>query len=228
METLVISGQIDGEVFIEAEEITVLPSAIIGGKLRYKSDQEAKVEDGAQIFEGIERITPDAPQAGGYTLGSFLWDAWWFLAAIVVGGVLLILFKPFVSEVKDTLLQSSLRSLGLGFLFLVCLPVAAVVLAITLLGVPLGVLTLICWFVLLYISKIFVALAVGEWLLARLRNGKISAPLLSLIAGLLLLTIVTLVPYAGMLIQIMIVSLGFGAFFITAYTFRTRLKPAAQ
>jgi hypothetical protein len=163
-----------------------------------------------------------------YTLGCFLWDAWWFLGATVVGAVLLILFRPFVAEVKDTLLQSSLRSLGLGFLFLVCLPVAAVVLAITLLGVPLGLLTLLGWFVLLYLSKIFVALAVGEWLLARLRSGKISAPLLSLIAGLLLLTIVTLIPYVGRLIQVMIVSLGFGAFFITAYTFRTRPKPAAQ
>lgn len=228
METAVISGQIDGDVYLEAEEITVLPTAIIGGKLRYKSKQEAKVEDGAQIFEGIERLAPEEPQGSGYSIGSFLWDAWWFLAAVVVGLVLLILFKPFVGEVKETLLQSSLRSLSLGFLFVVCLPVAAVVLAITLLGVPLAVLTLLGWLVLLYISKIFVALAVGEWLLARLRGGKTSASLLSLLAGLLLLTVATLIPYVGMLIRIMIASLGFGAFFITAYQYRTRGHPAAS
>jgi len=222
METAVISGQIDGDVYLEAKEITVLPSAIIGGKLRYKSEQEAKVEEGAQIFEGIERVAPEEPQGGTYSVASFLWDTWWFLAKVVVGLVLLVLFRPFVIEVKETLLQSSLRSLSLGFLFVVCLPVAAVVLAITLLGAPLAVLTLIGWIVLLYISKIFAALAVGEWLLARLRGGKISASILSLLAGLLLLTIATMIPYAGMLIRIMIVSLGFGAFFITAYQYRTR------
>jgi len=133
-----------------------------------------------------------------------------------------------VGQVKDTLLNSSLRSLSLGFLFLVCLPVAAVMLAITLLGVPLGLLTLLGWLVLLYLSKIFVALAVGEWLLARLRGGRISAPLLSLATGLLLLTFVTLIPYAGFLIKIMIVSLGFGAFFITAYQRRIASNPAVQ
>lgn len=228
LETAVISGKIDGDVDIEAKEITILPSAIIGGKFRYKSTQEAKVEEGAQIFGGTERVAPEEPKGGGYGIVSFLWDTWWFLAKTVVGFVLLLLFQPFVAEVKDTLLQSSLRSLSLGFLFLVCLPVAAVVLAITLLGAPLAFLTLLGWFVLLYISKIFVALAVGEWLLARLRGGKVSAPLLSLLAGLLLVTIVTMIPYAGMLIQIMVVSLGFGAFFITAYQYRTRGRPAAQ
>ncbi len=228
MESAVISGQVDGDVYLEAEEITVLPTAIIGGKLRYRSKQEAKVEEGAQIFEGIERLAPEKAQGSGYSLGSFLWDAWWYFAAVVVGLVLLMLFRPFVTEVKETLLQSSLRSLSLGFLFVVCLPVAAIVLGITLLGVPLAVLTLIGWLVLLYVAKIFVALAAGEWLLGRLRGGKMSAAILSLLAGLFLLTIATLIPYAGFLIRIMIVSLGFGAFFITAYQYRTRGKTATS
>jgi cytoskeletal protein CcmA (bactofilin family) len=217
----VISGQIDGDVVLEADEITVLPSAIISGKLKYESDKEAKVEEGAQIFEGVERITPDEPTEGGYSFGSFLWDAWWYLASVVVGVVLLILFRSFVLDTKRTMLESSLPSLGIGFLFLVCLPVAAIVLAITLLGVPLAALTVLCWIILLYVAKIFVGLAVGEWLLTRLRGGRTPRSFPSLLVGLLLLTFVTLIPYIGFLIKVMIVSLGFGAFFITAYRYRT-------
>jgi cytoskeletal protein CcmA (bactofilin family) len=225
---VVISGQIDGDVTLEADEITVLPSAIIGGKLKYESKNEAKVEEGAQIFEGVERIAPEKPTGGGYSFGSFLWDAWWYLASVVVGVVLLVLFRPFVLDTKKTMLVSSLPSLGIGFLFLVCLPVAAVVLAITLLGAPLAALTVLGWIILLYVAKVFVGLAVGEWLLTRLRGGRTPRSFPSLLVGLLLLTFVTLIPYVGFLIKVMIVSLGFGAFFITAYRYRTAAPTVIQ
>jgi cytoskeletal protein CcmA (bactofilin family) len=221
IDEVVISGQINGNIDIKAGNITILPSAIIGGKLRYRSEQEASIAEGAQVFEGVERVAVES-RDGAYTLGSFLWDAWWFWAAFIVGAALLILFKRFTLDTKNTLLNSSLTSLGLGFLFLVCLPVASGVLVITLLGIPLAVLVFALWLTLLYLAKIFVGLAVGEWLLARLRGGKISSPALSLLAGLLILTVVSLIPYVGLLVKLMICSLGMGAFFLTAYRYRTR------
>ncbi|MBD3298240.1 MAG: hypothetical protein GF341_06265 [candidate division Zixibacteria bacterium] len=220
-EEVVISGQVDGDIDVTAGEVIVLSSAIVGGELRYESEQEANIDEGAQIFEGVERVAPKAKDTG-YSLGSLLWDAWWFLAAFIVGVVVLVLFRRLTLDVKDTVLTSSLVSLGLGFLFLVCLPVAAGVLVITLLGVPLAILVMAVWAVLLYLAKILVGFAVGEWLLARFRGGRTSPPVISLIVGLLILTFVTLIPYVGFLVKVMIVSLGFGGFFITAYRYRTR------
>ncbi|GAB4325611.1 MAG: hypothetical protein Kow0074_19470 [Candidatus Zixiibacteriota bacterium] len=221
MDEVVISGQVDGDIDIKAGDVTILPSAIIGGKLTYRAPREANIADGAQIFEGVERVAEE-DRDSGYSLGSLLWDAWWFLAAVIVGVVMLVLFRRFTLDVKDTMLSSSLISLGLGSLFLVCLPVAVGVLIVTLLGVPLGILVLVVWLVLLYLAKIYAGFAVGEWLLARLRDGKIASPVVSLIVGLLILTFVTLIPYVGVLVNLMIISLGFGGFFITAYRYRTR------
>lgn len=226
---LVIAGQIDGNVDVRAEEITVLPTAIIGGKLRYASKNEVKVEEGAQILGGLDRVTAEEAKKGsGYTFGSFLWDVWWYLAAVAVGLTMLVLFRGFVMDVRDAALGSSLSGLGLGFLFLICTPVAAGVLAVTLLGIPLAILVLIAWFVLLYVSKIFVALAAGHWLLGRLRADHGSSPLLSLSAGLLLITFATLIPVLGFVVKILIISLGFGAFLMAAYRRRQQNAPAVS
>jgi len=225
---LVIAGQIDGNVDVRAEEITVLPTAIIGGKLRYASKNEVKVEEGAQVLGGLERVTAEEAKKGGYTFGSFLWDVWWYLAAVAVGLTLLVLFRGFVMDVRDAALGSSLSGLGLGFLFLICTPVAAGVLAVTLLGIPLAILVLIAWFVLLYVSKIFVAMAAGHWLLGRLKGDHGPSPLLSLSVGLLLITFATLIPVLGLVVKILIISLGFGAFLMAAYRRRQRAVPAVS
>jgi cytoskeletal protein CcmA (bactofilin family) len=220
---LVISGQIDGDIDVRADEITILPTAIVGGKLRYLSKNEAKIEEGAQIFGGVNRVTDDeSKRDAGYTFGSFLWDVWWYLAAVAVGLTLLVLFRGFVLDVRDAALGSSWSGLGLGFLFLICTPVAAGVLAITLLGIPLAILIMLTWVVLLYVAKIFVALAVGHWLLGRFGTAQRSTPFMALCTGLLLITLATLIPVLGCVVQILIVSLGFGAFLMAAY--RRRLK----
>ncbi len=183
---LVIAGQIDGNVTIHADQITIMQSAIIGGKLKYRSEKEAKIEDGAQILGGVEKMGPSAAKKKDqYTLGGFLWDSWWFLAAFAVGLVMLALFKPFVNDVKSAILNASWKSLGLGFLFLVCIPVAALIVAVSLLGIPLAVIALTVWVILLYLAKIFVGLAMGDWLLARLRSGRAAPAIVSLFAGML-------------------------------------------
>lgn len=225
---LVIAGQIDGNIDVHADEITVMPTAIVGGKLRYRSKNEIKIEEGAQIFEGVERLAPvESKRDGAYSLGSFMWDVWWYLAAVAVGLALLILFRPFVLNVRDTILSSSFSGLGLGFLFLICTPVAAGVLAVTLLGIPLAVMVFIAWLVMLYVAKIFVSLAVGHWLVGRLRPAHSPAPLVSLCAGLLLITVVTMIPVLGFVVKIFIVSLGFGGFLMAAYRLRMRSAIAA-
>lgn len=218
----VIAGQIDGNVTIEADQVTVMQSAIIGGKLKYRSKNEAKIEEGAQLLGGVEKLAPRASKSSSYGLGSFFWDVWWFLAAFVAGLVLYALFKPFFTSVKQSILLASWRSLGLGFLFLVCVPVAAFIVALTLVGFWLAGLTLLGWAILLILSQVFVGLAMGDWLLGRLRGGRGFPAGISMFVGMLILTFVTKIPYFGLFAHVMVFSLALGAFMITAYKYRTQ------
>lgn len=219
---IVIAGQIDGDVAIEADQVTIMQSAIIGGKLKYRSNRDARIEEGAQLLGGVEKLDPRTKKSASYGLGSFLWDAWWFLAAFATGLVLLALFKPFMIQVTQAILITSWRCLGLGFLFLVCIPLVVAIIALTLVGIPLAGLILLSWGILLYLSKVFVGLAMGEWLLARVRGGRAAARGLSMFAGMLVLTLIAMIPYFGFLAKVMICSLAIGAFLMTAYRYRTQ------
>lgn len=222
---ITIYGQIDGDVKITTDHLIVMPTAIIGGALKYHCQKDPKIEEGAQILGGVERLQPETKVKEGYTLGSFFWDAWWFLGLLVVGIVLLALFKPFMGEMKAVILESSWKSMGVGFLFLICLPIVAIALALTLVGIPVALALILGWVALLYLSIIFVGLPLGEWVLGRLRSGRRAASILSLFVGLVILTLATRIPYAGFLAKLMIFSLALGGFFLTAYKYRTR--PAA-
>lgn len=220
--TVTISGQIDGDARIESDKIVVLQGAIIGGRLLYSSKNEPKVEDGAQILGGVERIQDDKKEDDdGYTIGSFFWDAWWYLSGVALGFVLLALFRRFMLESASSISDSTLKTLGLGVLFLICLPIAAVAATLTLIGIPIAMLLVLLWVVLIGISDIIVGLALGNWMLTRRLTGPIQKPFLAMALGLLVTTILTSIPIAGWFIGLIVVILAMGAFFLAAHTIRS-------
>ncbi len=217
-----ISGQIDGDAKIEAENIVVLQGAIIGGTLRYTSEKEPKIEDGAQILGGVERIPEEEKKDDeGYSVGSFFWDAWWYLSGLALGAVLLALFRPFMLEAASSVTDSTLKTLGLGVLFLICLPIAAIAVTLTIIGIPIAILLGLLWVVLIGISDILVGLALGNWLISRRRSGQVQRPFLGMSLGLLITTILTSIPLVGWVIGLVVAILATGAFFIAADKFRS-------
>lgn len=214
-ETVTISGQIDGDVDVEADRIVVQSTAIIGGRLTYRSKQDATIEEGAQILGSVDRLEPETP--GGYSLGDFVWDAWWFLATFAVGALALLIFRPFLQRMVVAMRTSSLKTLLLGFLFFVCLPIAAVILAFTLVGIPIAVFTIMGWVALLYLSQIFVGLTVGQMILGQARASRPAGPYLALFVGLVIVTLVMSIPWVGVAAKAVMFSGGIGGFILTIY-----------
>ncbi len=219
---LTISGQIDGDVRAECAKIVILNTAIIGGSLKHSPEADVKIDDGAQILGGVARLEPKEVKKKGYTFGSFLWNGWWYLGSLVVGCVILVLFGRYQAEVSAAVTQASLRTLGVGILFLVGLPIIVIACALTLIGIPLGVLILALWMILLYLADIFVGRALGDWILARFRPGRPASPFTALAIGLLLITLLIAIPYVGFLVKIAVCALALGGFFSAAYQRRAR------
>jgi cytoskeletal protein CcmA (bactofilin family) len=219
-----ISGQIDGDVHLEAEEIVIQPSAIIGGKLTTIGKREPKIEPGAQILGETVHTPPEKKKKSGYGFGDFIIDAWSFLALALTGGVLLLLFRGFTCGVTCYIQSHWLKSLGLGFVFFICLPIAAAILIVTLIGIPMGLIVIGGWLLLFYLAKIFAALIAGEWVLKKFRGGNAPARFWSLLLGLIIIILLLKIPVLGILLKLAILFLAYGGFVLAAVEWYEQLR----
>lgn len=213
--TVIISGTIQGDVDLEADEISIMPTAKILGNFKYKSREEARVEQGAQISGETEwtEIEPKEKKKKVFLTATtkMVIRILLLLAAIVTGLILLLISKNFVKGAKRAVTESFLKSLGLGFICMICIPIAGVILLVTVIGIPIAIISLFVYLILFYIAKIFVGIAFGEKILSGFKKGK-EAPLgWSLIVGLIIISILTSIPYLGWIVYLAVVFVGFGA-----------------
>ncbi len=140
----------------------------------------------------------------------YFYQAIWLAAAMLVGWLGLVLFPGFF-RASTHAVGSGWRSLGLGVGVLAGVPVAIVVIAITLVGIPASLMLLAMYLAAIYLAKIWVGAFLGQLLLKPTGTTK-SDWLLGLLVGLLILTIVEFIPYLGELVRLGVVCLGLGAF----------------
>ncbi|OGC76664.1 MAG: hypothetical protein A2145_00520 [candidate division Zixibacteria bacterium RBG_16_40_9] len=210
-ERIVISGMIKGDVNLNGKSITILATAEILGNLTYKSPKEAKIASGAKIAGATKWTEFKAKKPKKLAIGrKFSWVSFLFLlASMATGIVLMALFKNQVQKVNLTIQKSFWKSLGSGFVLAIVSPIGAIILMVTLVGIPLAVITGFLYLILFYIAKIFTGLALGEKVIQIFKKGNI--PLgWSLIVGLVLLYILVGLPYVGWLIYTLAFFIGLG------------------
>ena len=147
-DTVVIDGVLDEAVLVTARKLEVGPNARISGKLRYRTRGEPQISPQAEITGGIERSKLDFPEVEIEPVATVA--AWaglvMFTAGLFVAGILVLTLLPRAAEMLVSELRSRpLASIGLGFATLVCIPVAAVLAMVSVIGIPLGLVLLFIW-----------------------------------------------------------------------------------
>jgi cytoskeletal protein CcmA (bactofilin family) len=212
--SVVISGTVNGNVDVETKNITLMPTAKIKGNFKYKSEKKAKIESGAEITgktEWVKIKAKEKKKKGFFTTSNVLIRSLLLVASIITGLFLILISKRYVQSAEKNVFDSFLKSLGLGFILMICIPIAIVILLITLIGIPIAIICLFAYLVLFYISKIFVGIAVGKKVLTGFAKDKEAPMGWALILGLILLTILTNIPYIGWVVYVVVVLTGFGA-----------------
>ena len=223
-ETVRVEGEVGGDLRIVARSIEIGPQAKIGGKLIYHSPQLAKVDPTAVIAGGITHVPADW---GGRLDGLARAATWGALVLLtlgmVVAGVILIrAFPQFSARAAHTVRSDPWKSLALGFSLLLCVPVAAILCLVTVVGAPVGVAVLLVYPVMLLLGFITGALSLSDrataWV-ARRRAVKVkpSWRYVSLPASLFALLLVGKIPLVGCAATFVVLLLGLGAFWICAY-----------
>jgi anti-sigma factor RsiW/cytoskeletal protein CcmA (bactofilin family) len=212
-----ISGTVGRNVTFHGATISVLPSARIGGDLRsYVQKAETVHVDSSATIGGKQTIELPQPGPSQYSTFKFYFAEILRAAAAFVTGILLMLLFPRLRNAGFSDVVSILKSGGIGFLFIFATPIAAIIVAVTLIGLPVALVGLVAWCLGLYLAKIIIANFIGRTLLTS-QGDRMSSVALGLLVGLALVFIAINLPFIGGLIHFVLVLIGFGALIMTVY-----------
>jgi cytoskeletal protein CcmA (bactofilin family) len=209
-QTVTVRGRVEDDLRFEGGELVLQPTAKIGGDLVYRSDEAAEIAPGATIGGETRMLAPRAPSEAReprFPLASVIL---FFLVVFVFGLVGLAAAPRLFTGAANAMARRPWWNLLLGFLTLIAVPIAAMLVCVTVIGLPLGVLALVAWGAAFMFSGVPVATFLGQRLLSP-RTGGVS-PYLGLFLGLLVLTLVGLVPYLGPLTKVLTVLFGMGVY----------------
>jgi len=213
-DTVRIDGRIAGDLVVRARNVAVGPTAVVEGNARFETLNEPDIAQGATI-RGRQTVTlPRPPETAWKTVALALVGTWLFgiAAGFVAGLVLLIVGRPFVARSVDALRGAPARSGLIGLAVLILLPLVAVLLMATVVGLPVGFLSLLALPLAWLVATVIAAFALGDILLNRARvEQSFMGRLGLLVAGLFVLGLLGLIPVVGFITWLLALVFGLGA-----------------
>lgn len=212
-ERVTIAGTIHGNVEAGSDTLHLLSSAVVQGDIRYGTDTTLLQDPGATVtgqLVAVDNLTVNT----GFgplpipTVASWVITVYGALFLILIGALLLAAFPSFTTGVADRVADTPLETAGVGLLGLVGALVVIVALVITIIGIPLAFLA-----ILVFVVAVIAALALGQYAIGAwsLSMVDIDNRWAALVFGVLLVTVVSRVPYVGWIVDVAAFVLGFGA-----------------
>lgn len=220
-------GTIGGNLEAGAETVRLASGASVAGDVRYGGQLDradgaqvggATVQDGDLVVNGP--IVGDVPR-----IPAWVGTAYGFLVNAALGILLLAAFPAFSRRVTAQATDSPLRSGGIGFLTLILVPVGLVLIALTIIGIPLSLIGALLFGFTLWVGAVYGRIAVGDWLLGLVN---VQNRWLALLVGLVVVALGVSIPIVGGLVEFVVFLLGFGALATALYrSYRRRDQQAS-
>jgi len=224
--SVTLAGKCAGNVRVTAGDIVVLPQTQITGDFIYSSPDELVLDKGVVLRGQLIRQAEEISKAERKSLiswPSLFLQSWLFIGALCVGALMLFLFPAFLNESAAQIQTSPWKCMAAGFVAICLVPMACFFLAISLVGLPLALLTALTFTVLSYLCKIIVALVIGALIVRNRHQGFKAFPAMGL--GLVLLYAAAGAGLAGSIVSFLIVCLGLGGIILAAIARRTISAP---
>jgi len=218
---VVISGKVGKGAKIKADKITLASTARIEGDFTYTSKKEAKIEPGAMVTGQILHTLPKKKEGKG--VSGWIWWVVWRTSELVTGFLLIALFRKQMNVLKETVAVSFLKTLGVGLLSFVVIPVMALLFAVIIIGLPITLVLTAFYLVALVLACNFTGLPLGDGVLRLFRKDKPFSLYASMTVGVLLIQLLEEVPYFGMLVLLVTAWIGLGAIILGSYRLSIQL-----
>lgn len=216
-----INGTILGDLDITAGTIMISENAVISGKLRYNSDAdivapETTLQD-AEIYEPDAADTEffeEQPSATDLLLDAIKGIVFSYVGVLAVA-MLLLWLTPLWETVDKKYENASFgkyaAAFGIGFAVLVALPLASVILMVTVFGLRLGFTLLMLYLAAIAVSPVFLSFILGKLLWRKAFKKAVNYPA-ELAIGVLAWRILASVPLLSFLVGFISIPFGIGVF----------------
>lgn len=206
-----LKGKITGDVEITAEKINLSPEVVIEGNLVWNSSNPAEISPECiikgEIKGKIIYIPPlELPWKGNFSI-SFLLN---FFALFISGIVLHVIFPERFTVIRSKAISYPFQSLGVGIAALLFFPLIIAVLFVSVVGVPLGIMSLFFLISTIYLGRIYAGFYLGEKISSLLFKKSLH-PFISLFMGLLIILFLAQLPNWGWIATILSTIMGMGA-----------------
>jgi hypothetical protein len=214
--TVVLNGPVGGGVEVTAGELFVGPGADITGGLRYRvPDGKVHMNPLAHVVGPVTALQAQTGKGAGYVLALL-----WMLGFLVAGAAVVALIPRLMADAAEFVREVPGRSALIGLGWIVLVPIAIVLVACTVIGLPLALLAGVLYGVLLYIGRMTLAIWLGKRVLGpRAREGR-SGTLVNFGLGGFLLLLLRMVPVVGSIAMCVATVVGLGALVLRVHRLR--------
>jgi len=210
---ITLDGVVGRDVEVAGGTLRVGPHARIAGNLRYR------MPAGKVHIDPAARITGTVTALPVSNTGA-LWHVLWILGFLLVGAVVVALFPSFMAEAAEILPDHPVRAALIGLGWGILVPVAIVIAAITVVGLPLAFLTAAVYVVVVCVASVPFAVWLGRLLLGARARGGLEGTLVNFIVGGFFLFVAGIIPVVGGWVSLIAGVLGLGTILLEAQALR--------
>ncbi len=208
-----IAGKIGHDVDLKVEgqkgrqSLMIDKEAVIAGDLNYTSLNDANIQSASSIAGQTNKTLPEK---NSFDWGAFLWlKILSIFAALLVSFVLWFLWKSGIEKNLAKIKNKWGLSLLNGLVILGVIIISCIILAITIIGLPLAMILAVLGAILFYLGKIIAAIFVGNLIISFFTKKKF--PVAGIVLGIILVWFLCSIPFVGWLICFAAAILGGGA-----------------
>lgn len=213
-----INAPIKGNVDIKAKKLTLGPSADIKGNLKYGAEKIVTIEEGGKVhgetvfteLKGRDGVKKDG--AVGILEFFNLIIVAKFLMLLTAALIFALIFRRYSKELVEKATVNPLKELGRGVVTFIVLPILSIILLITIIGIPFGILGLLSFITLfiygVIITPIFLGALVYKWIF---RKSDYIVNWKTILLGTVVYFLFGLIPFFGWIIICVFVAITLGA-----------------
>lgn len=215
-----------GNVTAGVGMLEIMPNTIIQGNLNYWSNNKATFDAGAKVLKSttFHQTNFNQPVRNGRNNDIFKmpFGMIGFISSLIFGILIIWLFPIYSQRTTEIISKKFWQSLLLGLVSLIVTPIIAILLAVTIIGIPFAILTMAAYILIIYISKLFVALTLGN-IVSKKANWKINR-IWTFIIGFAIFSIIGIIPILGGITRMIALFTGMGALLIQKQYYFTTLR----
>jgi hypothetical protein len=209
--SVVLAGTVRDDATTVAGTVTLDPSAEVDGFLTYVGEFDDRGGSVALDARHVSDLSLLPPLTGA---GGVLFSTYLLVADLLAGSLLLALFPAFAADAVETVGDQPQRVAAAGAAALVGIPLTAALAVLTVVGVPLALAALAGYVVLLWLGSIYGRYLLGAGVLSYTdRDDRY----LALLVGVLVVAALSLVPFLGDLVRVLLLVAGLGSLTLGLY-----------